>query len=52
MQIEENFRDTKSVAYGLGIARENRTTLTRASNLLLIAALATLVLWANGTFAC
>jgi Transposase DDE domain len=51
MQIEENFRDTKSASYGLGIARENRTTLTRASNLFLIAALASMVLWANGTFA-
>ena len=51
MQIEENFRDTKSESYGLGIAKENRTTFHRASNLLLIAALATLVLWANGAFA-
>lgn len=51
MQIEENFRDTKSPVYGLGIAREDRTGLRRASNLLLIAALATLMLWANGAFA-
>lgn len=51
MQIEENFRDTKSDSYGLGIARENRTTMQRAGNLLLIAALATLMLWANGAFA-
>lgn len=51
MQIEENFRDTKSASYGLGVARENRTTPKRAENLLLIAALATVVLWANGAFA-
>jgi hypothetical protein len=51
MQIEENFRDTKSESFGLGIARENRTAFYRASNLLLIAALATLILWANGAFA-
>lgn len=51
MQIEENFRDTKSVSFGLGTARENRTTSIRASNLLLIAALSTLVLWASGVFA-
>lgn len=51
MQIEENFRDTKSPSYGLGIARENRTGFLRASNLLLIAALSTLVLWASGAFA-
>jgi len=51
MQIEENFRDTKSGSFGLGIARENRTTFERASNLLLIAALAILILWANGAFA-
>jgi hypothetical protein len=51
MQIEENFRDTKSASYGLGVARENRTTLKRAENLLLISALATVILWANGAFA-
>ena len=51
MQIEENFRDTKSSSHGLGIARENRTSMLRASNLLLIAALSTVILWANGAFA-
>lgn len=48
MQIEENFRDTKSVTLGLGIANERRTTFARAENLLLIAALATFALWVIG----
>lgn len=51
MQIEENFRDTKSLAYGLGIARGCHTTLARAANLLLIAALAMFVLWMIGCLA-
>jgi Transposase DDE domain len=51
MQIEENFRDTKSLAYGLGIARGCHTTLARATNLLLIAALAIFVLWMIGCLA-
>lgn len=51
MQIEENFRDTKSFAYGLGIACGRHTTLARAANLLLIAALATFVLWMIGCLA-
>ncbi len=51
MQIEENFRDTKSLAYGLGIARDRHTTLVRATNLLLIAALAIFVLWMIGCLA-
>lgn len=51
MQIEENFRDTKSVTYGLGIANECRTSFERAANLLLIAALATFVLWMIGCLA-
>ena len=51
MQIEENFRDTKSDSYGPGIARESRTMQQRACNLLLIAALPMLILWAIGTFA-
>jgi hypothetical protein len=45
MQIEEGFRDTKSVAYGLGIANGRHTTFVRAANLLLIAALASFLLW-------
>lgn len=51
MQIEEAFRDTKSEAYGLGTANEARTNLTRAANLLLIAALAAFVLWIVGCLA-
>lgn len=51
MQIEENFRDTKSRAYGLGIARGGHTTWARAANLLLIAALAIFVLWMIGCLA-
>lgn len=51
MQIEEAFRDTKSLAYGLGIATEPRTSFTRAANLLLIAALAAFLLWLIGCLA-
>ena len=51
MQIEEGFRDTKSVAYGLGVANGRHTTLARAANLLLIAALAGFLLWAIGCLA-
>ena len=40
MQIEEGFRDTKSVAYGLGIANGRHAAFMRAAHLLLIAALA------------
>jgi len=51
MQIEENFRDTKSVAYGLGIANGRYTSFARATNLLLIAALAGFALWLIGHLA-
>ncbi|NGY07067.1 IS4 family transposase [Solimonas terrae] len=51
MQIEEGFRDTKSVAYGLGIANGRHTTFMRAANLLLIAALASFLLWMIGCLA-
>jgi hypothetical protein len=51
MQIEEGFRDTKSAAYGLGIANGRHTTLARAANLLLIAALASFLLWVIGCLA-
>lgn len=51
MQIEEAFRDTKSRLYGLGIARGRHTSLVRAMNLLLIAALASFVLWMIGCLA-
>ncbi len=51
MQCEENFRDTKSIALGLGIARERYTSFLRAANLLLIAALAHFLLWLIGCLA-
>ena len=51
MQIEEGFRDTKSVAYGLGIAKGRYTSFCRALNLLLIAALAAFALWIIGRLA-
>jgi hypothetical protein len=51
MQIEEGFRDTKSAAYGLGIANGRHTTFMRAANLLLIAALASFLLWVIGCLA-
>ncbi|MGH9625887.1 MAG: IS4 family transposase [Bryobacteraceae bacterium] len=51
MQCEENFRDTKSVAFGFGIARERYTSFLRATNLLLIAALAHFLLWLIGSLA-
>ncbi|MGH7239847.1 MAG: hypothetical protein ACREHG_07245, partial [Candidatus Saccharimonadales bacterium] len=51
MQIEENFRDTKSPTYGLGIARCRHTSFMRATNLLLLAALASFLLWLIGCVA-
>ena len=51
MQIEEGFRATKSVAYGLGIANRRHTSIERAANLLLIAALASFLLWVIGCLA-
>ena len=51
MQIEEGFRDTKSIAFGLGIAKGRYTTFHRALNLLLIAALAAFALWIIGRLA-
>lgn len=51
MQCEENFRDTKSTAYGLGIAKHCRSSFQRATNLLLIAALAHFLLWLIGCLA-
>src|SRR5690606_33452506 len=51
MQIEQNFRDTKSTRVGIGIARQHDTRLARARNLLLIAALACFILWLIGTLA-
>lgn len=51
MQIEEGFRDTKSASYGLGIANGRYTSYARAANLLLIAALASFMLWLIGCLA-
>lgn len=48
MQTEEGFRDTKSIHYGLDLARENRIQAERRANLLLIAALVVFALWLVG----
>jgi len=48
MQIEEGFRDTKSIRYGLDLADESRIQAERRANLLLIAALLTFALWLVG----
>jgi hypothetical protein len=48
MQIEEGFRDTKSHRYGFGLCYARCTSPRRLEVLLLIAALATLVLWLVG----
>ena len=49
MQIEEGFRDCKSVHYGLGLSQNRRTNQYRRSILCLIAACALFVLWCIGT---
>lgn len=48
MQIEEGFRDTKSHRFGFGLRYARCTSPRRLEVLLLIAALATLVLWLVG----
>ena len=48
MQIEEGFRDCKSVHYGLRLSQNRRMTLERRSVLCLIAACAIFVLWCIG----
>jgi Transposase DDE domain len=48
MQIEENFRDTKSENFGVGICKMNRINIQRRGVLLMIAALAQFVLWMTG----
>lgn len=48
MQIEEGFRDTKSVHYGLNLTRASRIEVERRANLLLIAALIVFALWLVG----
>jgi hypothetical protein len=45
MQIEEGFRDIKSMDYGLYLAKESRFQAERRVNLLQIAALITSALW-------
>ena len=49
MQIEEGFRDTKNHQLGLGLARHHVVKSDRLRNLLLIAALASLLLWLIGS---
>lgn len=48
MQIEEGFRDSKAVHYGLGLSQNRRMNSRRRSILCLIAACATFVLWCVG----
>lgn len=48
MQIEENFRDTKSTRYGFGLNESGSKTEKRMSVLLLIGAIATFVCWFTG----
>lgn len=49
MQIEEGFRDSKSVHYGLGLSQNIRMKNHRRSVLCLMAACAIFVLWCIGT---
>ncbi|MBT1065492.1 IS4 family transposase [Bowmanella sp. Y26] len=51
MQIEESFRDLKSPQYGMGLRHSKSRCPKRLDILLLIALLATLVLWWIGLFA-
>ena len=51
MQTEEGFRDNKSVCYGLGFEINQTKNTNRLQMLLLIASLATFVLWLLGTIA-
>lgn len=51
VQIEEGFRDNKSVRFGLGFELNQTQNMKRLQMLLLIASLATLVLWLLGTIA-
>jgi hypothetical protein len=51
MQIEEGFRDNKSVRFGLGFELNKTQNTRRLQMLLLIASLATFVLWILGTMA-
>jgi len=51
MQIEEGFRDNKSTRYGLGFELNGTRSLQRLQILLLIAMLASVVLWILGLIA-
>jgi hypothetical protein len=51
MQIEENFRDSKSVIYGLGQSIGRSRSASRLHGLLLVATLATFFLWHIGQLA-
>jgi len=48
MQIEEGFRDCKSVHYGLGLSQNRRMSQNRRTVLCLIAACTIFVLWCIG----
>jgi len=48
MQIEEGFRDSKSVHYGVGLSQHARTLKHRRALLCLLATLAAFVLWCIG----
>lgn len=48
MQIEESFRDVKSIRYGIGFELNLSRSVMRLQNLLLIAMIATFVLWILG----
>lgn len=51
MQIELGFRDTKSIAYGLGLCQRRCVSLQRRAILCLIAACVTWLLWCIGEIA-
>lgn len=48
MQIEESFRDVKSIRYGIGFEINRTRSPQRLQNLLLVAMIATFVLWLLG----
>jgi hypothetical protein len=48
MQIEESFRDVKSIRFGIGFELNLSRSVLRLQNLLLIAMIATYVLWILG----
>lgn len=51
MQIEESFRDVKSVRFGIGFELNQSRSPERLQNLLLVAMIATFVLWLLGMMA-